>query len=294
MFKNNSKFEAKYELFFKKLSDREKIRKEHKIWLWLLLCPPVGLYKAFKYKAINRIFLSIVSALFVLIIALSLDNFINPNRVTDYMITQNIQSYKSSDLGKVRRISKMGTIDDKYYIYNVLTTTGNYDVYLSGDGNLDICGINQISPNKTLFLNSDLDYLKDISPAIINFMNIKSNKDKYGEIKENIKKSQLGNTIKTTKGIFVFIVEKNQVLNVYTKEGDTIKTLYEAPYEVKIPSDMLSMINENKAKIGEIKQVISDDTNNTEESYIFLSTNGNYYKIVKSLNGDLNIYKQSK
>ena len=150
--------------------DKQNIRREQKIWLWLFLFPPIGVYKAIKFKAFDKK-INIALIIFMIIgFILALDTMFYPNRVIDYKVEKAIESY-TEDIGELRSYVKQGTLDDKFFIYSMITTKGEYDVYFSGDGKLNIQYIYQLTPERKVVYKSENipKGLDDIYPEIIRF-----------------------------------------------------------------------------------------------------------------------------
>lgn len=287
-----SKIKDILEKFLIESSNRHEIRKKNHIWMYLVLLPPYGLYKAYRNKAFSKHTLLFMLIAFIMIFILTLDTIAYPNRVLDSKVTQSINNFK--DIGTVRRVNKEGILYKKFFIYNTITTKGEYDVYLSNNNNtLKIDGINQTLPNrKMIYKNGIEDNLNGVFAEIIRHVS-NDNKNIYGKIKSISKTYKNGQIINTEKGTFNFEVKFDNVINVFKLNKNNIYTkIYSEPPQIKIPNDISKIIKRNRKKIGNIKQVISYNLTPKAEEYIYLSDNGFYYKIVKDLNKEIKIFKQ--
>ncbi|MBG0198873.1 hypothetical protein I4P07_19340, partial [Clostridioides difficile] len=276
-----SKIKDILEKFLIESSNRHEIRKKNHIWMYLVLLPPYGLYKAYRNKAFSKHTLLFMLIAFIMIFILTLDTIAYPNRVLDSKVTQSINNFK--DIGTVRRVNKEGILYKKFFIYNTITTKGEYDVYLSNNNNtLKIDGINQTLPNrKMIYKNGIEDNLNGVFAEIIRHIS-NDNKNIYGKIKSISKTYKNGQIINTEKGTFNFEVKFDNVINVFKLNKNNIYTkIYSEPPQIKIPNDISKIIKRNRKKIGNIKQVISYNLTPKAEEYIYLSDNGFYYKIVK-------------
>ncbi|EGT3641066.1 TPA: hypothetical protein UL242_002358 [Clostridioides difficile] len=287
-----SKIKDILEKFLIESSNRHEIRKKNHIWMYLVLLPPYGLYKAYRNKAFSKHTLLFMLIAFIMIFILTLDTIAYPNRVLDSKVTQSINNFK--DIGTVRRVNKEGILYKKFFIYNTITTKGEYDVYLSNNNNtLKIDGINQTLPNrKMIYKNGIEDNLNGVFAEIIRHVS-NDNKNTYGKIKSISKTYKNGQIINTEKGTFNFEVKFDNVINVFKLNKNNIYTkIYSEPPQIKIPNDISKIIKRNRKKIGNIKQVISYNLTPKVEEYIYLSDNGFYYKIVKDLNKEIKVFKQ--
>ena len=247
------KLPPKLKEFLEKSTEKQEIRKKHWIWFWIFICPPVGLYKSFKYKAFNKFINWGLLCFMILSAIVGVDTVLNPTRVIDMKVKEKFEEVVSD----VRELSKIGTLDDTYYIYNIVATSGEYDVYFSTDGNLEIEGINQISPTKDMIFVSDdfPEELKNVYPEIIRFFNEEGIKEEFGEIlkveDETLTDYQV---ISTTKGKFAFDIEYEQVVGVYEYVNDSYEKVYQRSATIEMPKDVLRAIKKNKKEIKKNKQ----------------------------------------
>lgn len=284
------------EKFLAFLKRNQVIRKEKKIWFWLILVPPIGLYKSIKYKAFSKSVNVFIAILLLLTLALGLDSFIYPNRVIDYKITQSIEEYNK--LGDIREFNKIGTLDEKLFIYNVLTTKGMYDVYFSGDGKMTIEGIYEIHPSKEMIYKTSKmpKELDDVYAEIIRFFNDKEIVEKYGNIIEaenGLKENH--QIIVTDKGKYSIEVNYNQVVAVYSLDDNNNYTkLMQKNPEITLPTDIAKVLKNKTEIIGEVNEVYAYELNDKTQEYLFTNKDNVHYKITKYLDGSMELFIQDE
>lgn len=288
----NEKLNPATEKFFKNSTKNESIRKEKKIWFWLILCPPVGIYKSIKYKAFSTPVISIITTILLLILILRIDAILYPNRVVDYKVTQSIEKF--DEIGDIRDFTKVGTLDEKFFIYTVITTKGEYDVYLSGDGNMTVEGIYQITPiNKMVYKTDNLpkEY-ENIYSEIIRYFNDADVVKKYGNIvsyEDGLKDNH--QIIITDKGRYSIEVQYNQVVAIYElDEKNNYNKLMQKKPEIVMPKDMKKAVEKSVDSIGKIKEIYGYKLTNKTQEYFFSTENNGHYKIVKYLDGSMEIF----
>lgn len=280
----------KLKVFMEEAIKKQEIRKKHWIWFWLFLCPPIGLYKSFKYKAFHKFVNWCVLCFMILSVIVGVDTVLNPNRVIDMKVKEKFEEVAS----EVRELSKVGRLDDTYYIYNIVANSGEYDVYLSTDGNLEIKGINQITPSKDMIFVSDdfPEELKNVYPEIIRFFNEEGVKKEFGVIikveDETLNDYQI---ISTTKGKFAFDVQYEQVVGVYEYINNSYEKVYQRTATIEMPKDVLRAIKKNKKEIGEVKDVLEYLLTNETQEYTFINNQHQHFKAIKYLDGSIELLK---
>lgn len=287
-----NELDPKTEKTLNNLIKNQSIRKEKKIWFWLILFAPVGIYKAFKYKAFNKSTTIVMLSLTIITLILGVDNILYPNRVIDSKIEKVIENYQ--DIGDIRSYIKKENLDDTFLIYNVVTTKGEYDIYFSGDGKLSIECINEISPKKEMIYKSDnfpKEY-ENIYAEIISFFNEEDVANKYGNI-TGYEDSDLENhqIIITDKGKYSINVEYGQVVSVFTiKEDGALEKSMQRNAEITLPNDISKALNRNEKTIGSVKEVYAYKITNETIEYYFINDKNTHYKIVKYLDGRMEIF----
>lgn len=287
----NKKIDDKVTGVLDKAIEKQSIRKDKYIWFWLILFPPIGLYKAIKYKAFNKITIGFISILMILTLLLGVDNILYPNRVIDSKMQKAIEKY--ADIGTLRSYTKQGNLDDNFFIYNVVTTTGEYDIYFSGDGKLVIEGINQLSPKREMVYKSNnipKEY-ENIYPEIIRFFNEEDIVKKYGNIK-GYEDSEMENhqIIITDKGKYSINVEYGQVVALFNinEDGELEKSM-QRNAKITLPDDISKILSKNEKTIGAIKEVYAYKVTDQTIEYYFLNEKHTHYKVVKYLDGKIEI-----
>lgn len=276
-----------------KIDKKFAIIKEHKILFWLILFPPIGLYKTYKYGILNKWISAIVGLLIVIFLILCIDVGMNPNRVTDMIIKEAV--IELGTIGEPRYVTKKGYIDNKYLIYDVLTTDGKYNLYLKLDENNKyvIDGIFKIIPDIEFIKEPSLldEKIKDIFPQILLFFNNEENKSKYGEIEELISTSENYQDIKTTKGTYTIEVKYDGITSIksYDEEG-TQEVVYTREVMINLPKQVKKFLKENEKEIGEITEIISCEITDSSIEYIFKNDNSSYYKVEYKNDGTLILY----
>lgn len=276
-----------------KIDKKFAIIKEHKILFWLIFFPPVGLYKIYKYRILNKWISVIIGLLITIFLILCIDVGINPNRVMDMITKEAI--IELGTIGDPRYVSKEGYIDNKYLIYDVLTTDGKYNLYLKLDENNKyiIDGIYKIIPDIELIKEPSLldENIRDIFPQILLFFNNDDNKNKFGEIEELISTSENYQEIKTTKGTYTIEVKYDGVTSIKTyDEEDTQEVVYTREVIINLPKAVKKFLKENKKEIGEITEIINCEITDSSIEYIFRNDNSSYYKVEYKNDGTLILY----
>lgn len=277
-----------------KFKEKQEIRAENHIFLWLILCPPYGFYRAIKYKAFSKNILIIFTIIMALTAILTVDIYLNPNRVMDNKAKSQIEKYQ--DIGDIRDIYEVKVKDSKYVVFNAVTSKGLYEAFFSTDGKLTLEMIKSISPEKKdIYINDNANNDKNIFAEIIKFLSIKENNEKYGTVEKVLNNSTHDNSqeLKTTKGIYTFNVAYGDVVSVFKK--DTNKNEYSQVFQsepnIEMPKYMLKAINKNKKIVGEVDTVVSYNITPQEQSFIFKNKNKEIFKISKYLNGNIEIFK---
>lgn len=305
--KNNSKRKSdiKNSNFKKDLTQEEKrlqdkinkkfsIIKEHKILFWLIIFPPVGLYKSYKYKIFNKWFSIILGILISIFLVLCVDVAVNPDRVTDMIIEEEVT--KLGSIGEPRYVSKEGYIKDKYIVYDVLTTTGKYDLYIKIDENrnYEIDGIYKTIPNTEIIKEGTLldENIKEIYPQILLFFNNTDNVNKFGEIEELVSTGENHQEIKTSKGTYLIEVKYDGVTSIKTYDEEGVQdTLYSRSVIVNLPKEVEKFMKKNKQELGEIQEILSCEITESNIEYIFKTDNNSYYKLEYKNDGTIILYE---
>lgn len=274
--------------------NRLEIRKREKIWLWLILFAPYGIYKAIKYKAFNKYVGIGMAILLSLIGILTFDSMYYPDRVLDNKMKETINSIE--ELGSFRAGEKIGAYKEDFIIYNIITSKGEFDLYIKGYNKEDIIAINEISPDRKFVYTSE-DFsknLKDVFPEIIRFFNEEESETKFGKIEKVLETHDNSQKIKTSKGTYVFNVNYEQIESIFVvnEKGEQSKVLGKKPI-IKLPKEIEKVLKKREDTLGEMADVISYKLTPTSREYIILMHNGNYHKIVLEDDKTITIYNEN-
>lgn len=282
----------KLDLKQQEFEDRQKIRNEKKIWLWLLLFPPIGIYRCFKYGAFKKWITTIITILFTLILILSADMMLYPHRVIDSKVEKMFNEL--NEYGICRDLENIGVLDNSHYIYNIISTKGEYDVYVSGENKkVEISGINKISPDRKMEYADDTikDIYKKLYPEIIRFFNSSEIVDKYGEIKEVIESTSNSQTLKTEKGTYTFNLAYEQIESIYEHKPDgQMEKVYGKKAVINLPKQVEKVLEDREDTLGKLAEVISYKLTESTREYVIITHSNTYYKIVLDDDGTVTIY----
>ena len=265
--------------------------KKERIWLWLILFPPYGIYKCIKNKSLNKFILISILVLFIFIFILVIDTISYPDRILDSKMKYNLD--KISVLGDFRTGETIGMYKHDFIIYNVITSKGEYDIYTKGYKEEDIVGINKISPDRKFIYYSDElpKTIKDVFPEIIRFFNEEDTEEKFGEIEDVLETNFKSQKIKTTKGTYLFNVDYGEIESVFIiNENGTHSKLFSKEPVIELPSEINKVLKKRTETLGELAKVISYKLTPTTREYIVLMKNGRYYKIVLDDDKTITIY----
>lgn len=279
------------------INDYQQRRKEHHIWIWLILFSPVGIYKSIKYKCFTKPINILLSLTFCICIILGIDNFLYPDRVIDNNLKKTfISSSETHNLGDYRFGEKIGTIKNEYIIYSVTSTTGTYDFYLSDAKGKNIAAIRELTPNRNdIFISNNFDNsLKNIYPEILRLYTKKDLSEKLGEIKKIKKTVDSYQEIECINGNFRFQVDKGVVTSVFkVNNNGPIEKIYNGGNNIpSLPNTLTNYLNKNKKSIGELGAVISYTINDNNREYVLRMRNGNFHKIKLYDDKTMEIYNE--
>lgn len=276
----------------KKIDSKFEIIKQHKIFFWFILFPPVGIYKAIKYKLFNKWISIIIGVLVSLFLILSIDVVLHPNRVSDNIARKAVVNL--GKLGEPRAVTKQGIVGDKYLLYDVLTTRGKYSIYFTVDGNnYEVDGIYKTIPEVEIIQEPSLldDKIKSVFPQILVFFNNEENKNKYGNLEEVISTTGSFQEIKTSNGTYIFEVEFDGVTSIksFNSEGEQ-EILYTREPIINLPNEVKKFLKKNKDVLGEDVTIISCVITDSGIEYIFKSDKSLLYKVEHKNDGTLILY----
>lgn len=256
----------------------EKIKKHHLI-LWMLLFFPVGLYKIYKYKIFPK-WVNILISIFLAICFIAIiDTIINPTRIEDNKIRDEILQY---DVGTIFTLEQYDTVDDTYYVYDLITSTGRYDVYFSAEHKIE--AIKQIErEHKDLYIAEDFPY-KDIFSEIIKYIDGDSN---ISLNFEDILNEDFGTQVIQIDGKeYTFIVSLEAVSLVYL-DGETI---YENSLpSIRMPQEIYEKVSKKFSQVKNIWYVNGIDFTDKNYSIYFYTEDGGMFQFVVYKNGMIEV-----
>lgn len=208
-----------------KINRIELIKKHHFI-LWLILFFPIAIYKSIRYKILPKWGNILLIIFFALLIIISVDTIINPNRVVDNNVNKNLKNY-TKDIGTILDIEQYDVIQD-YYIYDVITSNGRYDVYV--DNAFEIKAIKQIDlVSKNIYIAKDFEeQYKDVYSEVIRFIN-SNDINLSNKIDEIIETNDFSQTLKIDDKEYTFNISYENVDSIVDENNDII-------YQNKNPS----------------------------------------------------------
>ena len=196
----------------KEQSEKLNLIKKHHIFFWLILFFPVGIFFLFKYKILPKWATIVLTISFILLSIGIVYCIINPYRVINNNVEQKLNDDFSEQLGNIISIENYNTIEN-YYIYDVITNKGRYDVYVNEKHSIE--AIKQTKPDSSEIFTSDTfeNKYKNIYSEIIKFIN-NNELDISNNIEEIIETTDTSQTLK--------IDNKNYTFNIAFENVDTI------------------------------------------------------------------------
>lgn len=269
-----------------------------KAFKWLFIFPPYGIYLLYKYKILNPIITTIITIIGLLIIVITIDTVVNPYRTYNSVADKAIKEFNiknENKMGNIRFVEREDNIkieNINYLKYSIYTNEGKYYAYLKPNGKqLNVSGIYQIEPERKPIYGEDIlpKYISKVFPEITVFMD--GNSDKYGKYKR-LKKTVDKETqiIETTKGIYKFEVEFDQVVKIYkigaNGEGEL---LYSKEPQLKLNSKIAKGLKKYK-DAGNVEKVLSCEFYTDKIVQVIKTTNG-IYKLDLYDDGRIKIFK---
>lgn len=259
-------------------------------WMLMLIFPPFGFYY-FIFKSKVKWFVKIpVSLILVVVVILAVDQTANPYRVEDAQVKEAITTYidKKTDmrLGSLRATDRQGTFvwDDKtQLVYRTLTTHGLYDFVMTPDESnaFKVNAIYQTHPVTAWKSEEFEEKLPTIPMAMLYFY---EQRDVLGDLKTATEDEGV---IKTTKGTFHYVFDKNKVIYVKKEDGETI---LEQKNEYNIPEEAVKYFEKNQDELGKLIETYGYDMDTKKEMY-FVKTNKGDYRIDDYRDGNIDLMK---
>lgn len=283
--------------FQEKFQEKLSLIHKNKIILWLILFPPIGIYKAYKHKVFNKWVGIIVGILLSLFVILCVDVAINPNRVIDTQITKLVN--ESDSIGTVKYVTYMGTVKNKYILYDVLTNKGKYTLYIGVDNNnkYSIEKIYQVLPTIDFIKNDENsdDTLNEVVPQILLFFENEENVKEYGELEALLNTANTTQTIKTSKGTYCFEVKFDSVIQITEvfEDGSIGDVLYKSNCNFYLPKKVISFMKDNQEYMGTYNYVSDCIIYEDKIDFIVRNVSGTLFKIEYRDNQTLVLYTQN-
>lgn len=292
--KESKKIEETKELpkFLKNMEMREKNRREHHIFLWLILCPPVGIYKSIKYKGFHPILNILFSFIFLFLIATFFILFTNPYQIKNTQVEKTLYSYeKYGDLLEYKMIDNLMINKNEYYVYECVTNLGIYNVYLNRSKDLKIDYVSSFL-NRSVLLDNEIieDYKNQLYNEIFLFFQKEEIQNKFGKLTglitanekySFVPDSQLNLSyqgIHTTKGTYVVGSMYNQVIQIYDLNKDN-QLIYQRKPELRLPAESMSKLKENQDIVGEITSVYGFEWSSNSTYYYMINKEGKIFQL---------------
>jgi len=274
------------EKFVEKLRDKLLLISKHYILLWLLVFPPVAIYKCFKHKIfskkINIIITIILISLTLLTSMVIIVDYFNPTGVLDTKVQEELEE---KDIGNIREITYLGMIDDKIGAYEIITTKGFYNIYISSSDNKTIQfeGIKDVINDETLDSSKSFSEIyQKLNPETLAFFIEKPEYNK--DIKEIEHRDNYDMITYKDGTILRFVNEYYIVSKVYEiQNGEEL--IYNRDVLIEFRKDFRRVLNKNDNIFKDIKEVNAYVVNENEIYYIFTNFCDNQYKIIKYNNG---------
>lgn len=266
-----------------KINRIELIKKHHFI-LWLILFFPIAIYKSIRYKILPKWGNILLIIFFALLIIISVDTIINPNRVVDNNVNKNLKNY-TKDIGTILDIEQYDVIQD-YYIYDVITSNGRYDVYV--DNAFEIKAIKQIDlVSKNIYIAKDFeDQYKDVYSEIIRFIN-SNDINLSNKIDEIIETNDFSQTLKINDKEYTFNISYENVDSVVDENNDIIYQ-NENP-SLRINQKMLKKVIKKFPQIDNIDYATTITFEDDNYSIYIYTKDNNIYRLQVYQTGKISV-----
>lgn len=266
---------------------------KHKILLWIMIFPPVAIYRIIKYKIFNTITIISFVLTFTLVFGYSVYSTIQPMIAFNDQLTEEIEKL---GFGTIREVEHIG-IYDGYMNSNIITTTGYYTIYYKNEQNVNIETVielhSEINPDivlgdfKIQYKSETIpEIFIETHPAILQFT--MGNQD-FGALEDVLETNENSQTIKTSKGIYKFRYDCGQLLNIQEKQDEEFIDVMNRDYVLEMSFEFQKALSKPNAKkqYYEIANVLDYQITETSIGYVFSNFCGNIYKITKLDNGQI-------
>lgn len=264
--------------------DRIELIKKHHFILWLILFFPIAIYKSIRYKILPKWGNILLIIFFALLIIISVDTIINPNRVVDSNVNKNLKNY-TKDIGDILDVEQYDVIQD-YYIYDVITSNGRYDVYV--DNTFEIKAIKQIDlVSKNIYIAKDFeDQYKDVYSEIIRFIN-SNDINLSNKIDEIIETNDFSQTLKINDKEYTFNISYENVDSVVDENNDIIYQ-NENP-SLRINQKMLKKVIKKFPQIDNIDYATTITFEDDNYSIYIYTKDNNIYRLQVYQTGKISV-----
>lgn len=264
--------------------DRIELIKKHHFILWLILFFPIAIYKSIRYKILPKWGNILLIIFFALLIIISVDTIINPNRVVDSNVNKNLKNY-TKDIGDILDVEQYDVIQD-YYIYDVITSNGRYDVYV--DNTFEIKAIKQIDlVSKNIYIAKDFeDQYKDVYSEIIRFIN-SNDINLINKIDEIIETNDFSQTLKINDKEYTFNISYENVDSVVDENNDIIYQ-NENP-SLRINQKMLKKVIKKFPQIDNIDYATTITFEDDNYSIYIYTKDNNIYRLQVYQTGKISV-----
>ena len=264
--------------------DRIELIKKHHFILWLILFFPIAIYKSIRYKILPKWGNILLIIFFALLIIISVDTIINPNRVVDSNVNKNLKNY-TKDIGNILDVEQYDVIQD-YYIYDVITSNGRYDVYV--DNTFEIKAIKQIDlVSKNIYIAKDFeDQYKDVYSEIIRFIN-SNDINLSNKIDEIIETNDFSQTLKINDKEYTFNISYENVDSVVDENNDIIYQ-NENP-SLRINKKMLKKVIKKFPQIDNIDYATTITFEDDNYSIYIYTKDNNIYRLQVYQTGKISV-----
>lgn len=266
-----------------KINRIELIKKHHFI-LWLILFFPIAIYKSIRYKILPKWGNILLIIFFALLIIISVDTIINPNRVVDNNVNKNLKNY-TKDIGTILDIEQYDVIQD-YYIYDVITSNGRYDVYV--DNAFEIKAIKQIDlVSKNIYIAKDFEeQYKDVYSEVIRFINF-NDINLSNKIDEIIETNDFSQTLKIDDKEYTFNISYENVDSIVDENNDIIYQ-NENP-SLRINQKMLKKVIKKFPQIDNIDYATTITFEDDNYSIYIYTKDNNIYRLQVYQTGKISV-----
>lgn len=266
-----------------KINRIELIKKHHFI-LWLILFFPIAIYKSIRYKILPKWGNILLIIFFALLIIISVDTIINPNRVVDNNVNKNLKNY-TKNIGTILDIEQYDVIQD-YYIYDVITSNGRYDVYV--DNAFEIKAIKQIDlVSKNIYIAKDFEeQYKDVYSEVIRFIN-SNDINLSNKIDEIIETNDFSQTLKIDDKEYTFNISYENVDSIVDENNDIIYQ-NENP-SLRINQKMLKKVIKKFPQIDNIDYATTITFEDDNYSIYIYTKDNNIYRLQVYQTGKISV-----